>query len=139
MNTAPVITDTPVTAPVVVSTTDKLAEVAALRAKAAELETAFQNERNAALTNLPAQFGYDSPKAFLKAFNAASKGTKPVTADGTPRKRASITPERRKEIKTWMKEHKDEKGLVLLTAQKFSISPATAQIIKDEAGLVEHR
>jgi hypothetical protein len=136
----------------------RLTELAAMQAKTAELEKNILAERNAAMVQLPAQFGFQSNDDFIAAFRDATNGTSMVVhgrngngrkttatkrASGNGRKttngkrhRASITPERREEIKKWFKA---EKGTVLEAAQTFEISAATAQNIKEEAGMVNHR
>lgn len=126
----------------------KMSELAALQAKTVELQKSIEAERTAALRELPAQFGFTNTDDFIAAFRDATRGqtgSAHKNGNGTKRgtrgtrgtrHRADISDERREEIKRWFKA---EKGTVLEAAQEFGISPATAQIIKGEAGMVNHR
>ncbi len=59
-------------------------ELAALRAKADSLQAEVDRERTAALRQLPAQFGFESPAAFVIAFNAAHAGNGTTARSAKP-------------------------------------------------------
>ena len=120
--------------------TEKINELAGLRAKVAELEASLQRELASELAGLPAQYGFESVGAFVKAVQAATgkrRGRKP----GTPqpargkkhRKRAKITDEIRAEVKRMVGEKKTGTEI----AKALGISLPSVQNVKKAAGLVK--
>lgn len=117
--------------------TNKIKELEAAKVKLAQLEQSIADDLAKELIELPAKFGYDSPKAFIKAFKAAASG-KPATrkaAKGGKRTRAVIT----EAIKAKVKElvAADKTGAQI--AKIVGISQPSVQNIKKELGLVKAR
>ena len=123
--------------------TDKIKELADLKEKAAKLEAKVIVERRAELAALPAAYGYDNLKAFIKALKESAgkrRGRKPGKQGkpGRPagkRKRAKVTPEIREKVKVAVQA--GEKGAAI--AKKYSLSVQTVQNIKKAFGLVKSR
>jgi hypothetical protein len=123
--------------------TDKIKELADLKEKAAKLEAKVIVERRAELAALPAAYGYDNLKAFIKALKESAgkrRGRKPGKQGkpGRPagkRKRAKVTPEIRDKVKAAVQA--GEKGAAI--AKKYSLSVQTVQNIKKAFGLVKSR
>ena len=123
--------------------TDKIKELAELKEKAAKLEAKVIVERRAELAALPAAYGYDNLKAFIKALKESAgkrRGRKPgkLGKPGRPpgkRKRARVTPEIREKVKAAVQA--GEKGAAI--ARKFSLSVQTVQNIKKAFGLIKSR
>jgi hypothetical protein len=123
--------------------TEKIKELADLKEKAAKLEAKVIVERRAELAALPAAYGYDNLKAFIKALKESAgkrRGRKPGKQGkpGRPagkRKRAKVTPEIRDKVKAAVQA--GEKGAAI--AKKYSLSVQTVQNIKKAFGLVKSR
>src|SRR5262245_19320452 len=92
--------------------TDKIKQLAATRAKLANLEQSVASEMKAELARLPAKYGFGSTEDFLSAVRAAAgggRGRKPGRPKGKGpgrgapgrkrRKRAVITDETRAQVK----------------------------------------
>ncbi len=113
---------------------DVVKELEAARSKVAELEKSLNKERQKRLAGLPAEFGYDSPQAFIDAFKLAAKVTKPsakgkkksAPAAGGARKRAKITDETKSSVKEMVAA--DKTGAEI--AQALGISLPSVQNIK---------
>jgi len=117
--------------------TNKIKELEAAKAKLAQLEQSIADEMSQELAGLPAKFGYDSPKAFIKAFKAAVNGT-PVArkgAKGGKRTRAVITDAIKAKVKELVAA--DKTGAQI--AKLVGISQPSVQNIKKELGLVKAR
>lgn len=125
---------------------DSLKELAAAKAKVAELEEQVASELQGELRALPARFGFDSVSAFIAAVKAASgkrRGRKPGSAKvaggstpaGKPRKRAKITDETRAEVKKLVDAGKTGNEI----AKSLGISLPSVQNIKKALGLVKKR
>ena len=123
--------------------TKKIQELAATRAKMANLEKAIATQLNRELAALPAKFGFDSVQAFLKAVKAAgsgrkSAGTKKVKSAGAPkkrRKRAVITDATRAQVKKLSEAGKTGGEI----AKAVGISLPSVHNIKKALGLVKKR
>ncbi len=127
--------------------TDKIQELQALQAKAAELQKSIEAERTRELATLPAKYGYDSLPAFIKALKAAVSGApkrrgraaaKPAAAKkaaGGKRTRTKITPELKEQVKAAVEAGKTGAAI----ANEFGISVPSVQNIKKEFGLVKAR
>jgi DNA-binding NarL/FixJ family response regulator len=123
--------------------TEKIKQLADLKAKAAKLEASLEAQRPAALAALPAEFGFDSLAAFIKALKAASgrkyktKKTGTAKAPKTPRrrKRVKITPE----IKAAVKAATEAGRTGAAIAKELGISSASVQNVKKEFGLTKPR
>lgn len=120
--------------------TEKIKELQALQARAAELKQAIEIERRNELSALPSRFGFDSVDAFIKAVRAAGtkvkRGRKAKTAAPKgKRSRTKITPEMKAKIIAAVQAGKTGAAI----AQEFSISLPSVQNIKKEAGLVKPR
>lgn len=117
--------------------TNKIKELEAAKVKLAQLEQSIADDLAKELTELPAKFGYDSPKAFIKAFKAAASG-KPATrktAKGGKRTRAVITDAIKAKVKELVAA--DKTGAQI--AKIVGISQPSVQNIKKELGLVKAR
>lgn len=117
--------------------TNKIKELEAAKAKLAQLEQSIADEMSQELAQLPAQFGYDSPKAFIKAFKAAVSG-KPAprkAGKGGKRTRAVITDAIKAKVKELVAA--DKTGAQI--AKIVGISQPSVQNIKKELGLVKAR
>lgn len=123
--------------------TDKLKELAALRAKAAALEEQVAAEQTQELASLPAQYGFADATAFLAAVRAATgnrRGRRPgvqpkkAALGGSKRKaRAVITDETRAEVKKLVQGGKTGAEI----AKAVGISLPSVQNIKKALGLVK--
>ncbi len=140
-----------------------LAELNGLKQKMDALNTKIETERKTVLRQLPADLGFANVDDFVTAVriahsevpmtgapagrsNGSGKSHGKASTKSGGRKgangrkpRASITLEKREEIKGWFKQHGNEQGAVLKAVKMFNIAPATAQIIKGEAGMVNTR
>lgn len=121
---------------------DRIKELAAAKAKVAELEASLVAERRQALLDLPAQMGYASVAELVKALRQAERGgsapRKPRAAAAPKagdRKRASITDETRAEVKKLVEEGKSGAEI----AAKLGISLPSVQNVKKALGLVKAR
>ncbi|MCF3648488.1 helix-turn-helix domain-containing protein [Synoicihabitans lomoniglobus] len=123
-----------------VMVTDKIKELQALQAKAAELQKSIEVERTQELAALPAKFGYDLP-GFLKAVKAAAgsktrgRKAKASAAPSGKRTRTKITPELKAKVKAAVEAGKTGSAI----ASEFGISVPSVQNIKKEFGLVKER
>jgi len=122
--------------------TDKLKELAQLKSQAAKLEASLEAARPAALAALPAQFGYDSLAAFIKALKqaatakpAAKRGRKVKAAKPAKRKRAKVTDEIRAAVKAALEQGKKAVAI----AKEVGISPASVNVLKKALGLTKPR
>jgi len=126
--------------------TEKIKELAELKEKAAKLEAKVIAERKAELAALPAAYGYDSLKAFVKALKEAAgkrRGRKPGKGKGKgpgrpPKKRrtrAKVTDEIRAKVKAAVEG--GAKGAAI--AREFGLSVQTVQNIKKAFGLIRPR
>ncbi len=122
--------------------TNRIQELAAAKAKVAELEASLVAERRQALLDLPGQLGYASVAELIKALRGADRGGKsprkpraaaaPKAGD---RKRARITDETRTEVKKLVEEGKSGAEI----AAKLGISLPSVQNVKKALGLVKPR
>jgi DNA-binding NarL/FixJ family response regulator len=126
--------------------TEKIKELEAAKAKVEELEQKIVVERAAELATLPANFGYESVAAFVKAVRAAAGGkpakrrkTRKVAGQPKTKKktrtRAKITDETRAEVKKLLEANKT--GAEIAKALKISVP--SVQNIKKALGLVKAR
>jgi hypothetical protein len=122
--------------------TDKIKELAALKAQAAKLEAAVEAGRAAELSTLPESYGYASLKEFIKALKQAAKAkpkARKVKAAKAPKAgkktRARITPEVKAQVKVAVEAGKT--GAVI--AKEFGISIASLHNVKKEFGLTKAR
>ena len=127
--------------------TEKIKEIAELKAKASKLEAKMIVERKAELASLAEKYGYDSLKAFIKALKEAAgktgkrRGPKPKgkkgKAAGKPgkRKRAKITPAMREKVKAAVQAGKSGSAI----AKQLGMSVQSVQNIKKSFGLVKSR
>jgi len=120
--------------------TTKIQQLAATRAKIANLEKAIANELNRELSALPAKFGFDSVQAFVKAVKAAARG-RPGKAGKKPgggkkrRSRAVITDATRAQVKKLVEAGKTGGQI----AKSVGISLPSVHNIKKALGLVKKR
>lgn len=123
--------------------TNTLKELAAAKAKVAELEQMVQTEMHNELRTLPQTYGFDSADAFIAAVRAATgkrRGrTTAVAAGAVARKgkrtRAKITDETRAEVKKLVQAGKTGNEI----ARSLGISLPSVQNIKKALGLVRKR
>lgn len=124
--------------------TTKLKELEALRAQVAALEESIRSERSHELASIPAQYGFESVAAFIKAVRAASgkrRGRKPgkqtsvATGGKKRRKRAVVTDETRASVKNMVAESKTGREI----AAALGISLPTVANIKRALGLTRKR
>lgn len=124
---------------------DKLNQLEAARAKLAEMESTLSAERQAALANLPAEFGYADLNSFIRALKGAQrsgggrrKGARGANSKaGRPgrRPRAKITEETKTELRALVEAGKT--GAEIAKALKISLP--SVQNIKKALGLVKAR
>jgi hypothetical protein len=128
--------------------TDKLKQLEAAKARLAELQAAVANHLAKELAGLPAKYGFDDVRAFVKAVAAAAGGARsrrgarrgppaPPAAGRRPgrRRRAVITDATRAEVKKLAEQGKT--GAVI--AKAVGISLPSVQNIKKALGLVKAR
>ena len=122
--------------------TDKIKLLAQLKSQAAKLEAALDAQRPAALAALPAEYGFDSVAAFIKALRqaataapAARRGRKARVAKPAKRKRARVTDEIKAAVKAGLEAGK-KAGTI---AKEVGISPASVQALKKAFGLTRPR
>lgn len=124
----------------------KIKELEALQARAAELQSAIEDQRTVELAALPANYGFDNLPAFIKALKAASgasrkgrgKGKKAAAAKSATKKkrtRAKITPETKDQVKAMVEAGKTGAEI----ASSLGISLPSVQNIKKALGLVKAR
>ena len=118
----------------------KIRELEKAKAHAVSLEKSIAAQLTSELSELPAKYGFDNVKAFIKAVKAAGggrkkRGSKPVTKPNTAvkRKRAKITDETRAELKTLVEAGKSGSEI----AAALGISLPSVQNIKKALGLVK--
>jgi hypothetical protein len=115
---------------------DKLKELATARTKIAQLESEMASELGKELAALPAQYGFESAKAFIKAVKMAASGkTKAGRSGGKRRTRAVITDATRAQVKKMVEA--DKSGAEIAKALKISLP--SVQNIKKALGLVKSR
>ena len=123
--------------------TDKLKELAQLKAQAAKLEAALEAQRPAALAALPAEYGFADLKSFIKALKAAA-GAKPKAKRGRKagtkvakgkRTRGRITEEIKLAVKTALEQGKKAGAI----AKEVGISYASIQNLKKTFGFTKSR
>lgn len=119
--------------------TDNIKELAAARAKVAALEHSIAKEMSHKLAKLPAEYGFDSMAAFIKALKATAGGRAfkagKAGKGGKRAKRAKITPEVKDKVKELVKAGKTGSAI----AAEIGISLPSVQNIKKEFGLVKKR
>lgn len=123
--------------------TEKIKQLQALQAKAAELQQSIEAERTQELAALPGKFGYDSLEAFIKALKSVhatppktrGRKAKAAAAPSGKRTRTKITPELKAQVKAAVEA--GETGAAI--AAKLGISVPSVQNIKKEFGLVKAR
>jgi DNA invertase Pin-like site-specific DNA recombinase len=119
--------------------TEKIKQLAELKAKAAKLEARVLIERKAELASLSEKYGYETLKAFIKALKEASggkrKGKKGKAGRPRKRKRAKITPEIKAQVKAAAEAGTSGSAI----AKATGISVQSVQNIKKEFGLVKPR
>ncbi len=118
---------------------EQIKQLEATRAKLVSLEQSIAAELGKELAALPTKYGFDSAAAFIKAFKAASGGTRKVGRPGGPgkkrRKRAVITDETRASVKKMVEAGKTGNEI----AKALDISLPSVQNIKKALGLVQKR
>ena len=122
--------------------TDKIKLLAQLKSQAAKLEAALDAQRPAALAALPAEYGFDSLAAFIKALRQAAtaapkakRGRKARAAKPAKRKRARVTDEIKAAVKAGFEAGKKAGAI----AKEVGISPASVQALKRAFGLTKPR
>ena len=123
--------------------TQKIQQLAATRAKIANLEKSIAAELNRELAALPAKFGFESVQAFIKAVKAAgsgraARGGRKAKADAPAkqrRKRAVITDATRAQVKKLAEAGKTGEEI----AKAVGISLPSVHNIKKALGLVKKR
>jgi DNA invertase Pin-like site-specific DNA recombinase len=127
--------------------TDKIKELEAARAKVETLQQSIADELNKELAALPAKFGFESVRVFVRAVNAAAgggrrrgrppgKGKAGARKGGrTRRTRAVITDETRAQVKKLVDAGKTGAEI----AEALKISVPSVQNIKKALGLVKKR
>lgn len=122
--------------------TDSIKELALAKQKVAQLEEKVAQDMKPALAALPAQFGFDDPKAFAAAVLAAcgkQRGRKPGSKNKAEQKRkrtrTTVTDEIRAGVKKLVAEEKTGAEI----AQALKISVPTVQNIKKALGLVKKK
>lgn len=121
--------------------TDKLKELEATKAKMASLEKSIASQLQDELSSLPAQYGFDTVQAFIKAVKAAAGGRRKKgksagkTSGAKTRTRATITDETRADLKKLAEAGKSGPEI----AQALGISLPSVQNIKKALGLVKAR
>ena len=130
--------------------TDKIKELEAARAKVETLQQSIADELNKELAALPAKFGFESVRDFVRAVNAAAGGGRGRRRGRPPgkgkaagakkggrkrRTRAVITDETRAQVKKLVDAGKTGAEI----AQTLKISVPSVQNIKKALGLVKER
>lgn len=113
-------------------------ELESAKAKVAALTESLEKELHQKLAGLPAEYGFDDLKSFIKALkNAAGRGSRKEKASkpGKKGKRARITPEIKDQVKALVKAEKTGAEI----AKELGISLPSVQNIKKELGLVKAR
>ena len=122
--------------------TDKIKLLAKLKSQAAKLEAALDAQRPAALAALPAEYGFESLAAFIKALRQAAtatprakRGRKARAAKPSKRKRARVTDEIKVAVKAGIEAGKRAGAI----AKEVGISPASVQALKKAFGFTKPR
>ena len=128
--------------------TETVKELKAAKAKLAELENTLARERANALSQLPAEYGFESTEEFITALREAVGGggagagrrkgarkSAPVAAPKKRGKRARITPEVKDKVKSLVASGQTGQQI----AKSLGISVPSVQNIKKELGLVKAR
>lgn len=112
-------------------------ELAAAKAKVLALEQGLANELRKKLSGLPAEYGFDDVKSFIKAVKSAAGSRKAgkTKSGGKRAKRAKITPELKQKVKAAVQAGKTGEQI----AKDCGISVPSVQNIKKEFGLVKKR
>jgi len=111
--------------------TKRLKELEFARAKVAALEKSIEAARTKELAGLPAQFGFDTTEAFLKAVRKSAGGKQRRGLKTKRRSRAVITDATRKKVKSLVEAGKTSAEI----AQATGISIPSVQNIKKALGL----
>jgi hypothetical protein len=119
----------------IMAKTNILKALEAARAKVSKLEQAVAAKHNRQLAALPAQHGFSSIEAFLKAVKAAAAGGRRTSAPARHRKRAVITTETKAKLKALAEAGKTGREI----AKTLGISLPSVQNIKRELGLTKRR
>lgn len=125
---------------------DKINQLEAARAKLAEMESSISAERQAALANLPSEYGYPDLNSFIRALKSAqrsgggarrkgARASKAAAAKSGRRTRAKITEETKAEVRSLVEAGKT--GAEIAKALKISLP--SVQNIKKALGLVKAR
>lgn len=117
---------------------EQLNQLVAAKADLAKQEKELEAQRTRALASLPAQFGFQDLKSFIKALKSAPKAKRVKVAKAkAPKlaKRARLTPETKHAIVEAAKG--DKSGAEI--AKEFGVSLATVHNLKKAAGLVKVR
>lgn len=121
---------------------DKLKKLAAEKARLAKLEQSLEAERQRRLAELPAEYGFDSLKAFIAALKQAAKGgrgrrkSKAAPAKAGQRKaRVAITDAIRAKVKALVASGKTGSEI----AAAVGVSLPSVHNIKKALGLVKAR
>ena len=120
--------------------TDKIKLLAQLKSQAAKLEAALDAQRPAALAALPAEYGFASLAAFIKALRQAAaptakRGRKARVAKPAKRRRARVTEEIKAAVKAGFEAGKRAGAI----AREVGISPASVQALKKASGFTKSR
>ena len=117
---------------------DKIKQLEATKAKVASLVKEISDQLNKELRTLPAKYGFDNAKDFIKAVKLASGGkgrAAKAGSGGTRRTRAVITDATRAEVKKLVAAGKTGGEI----AKAVGISLPSVQNIKKALGLVKTR
>jgi len=117
--------------------TDKAKQLAAYKAKVAELQEQVEKDRAKALAHLHEEYGFKSPRELIKAIKAAAGGRRgrPPGKGVVHRKHARITPDLKEKIRAALKAGKTG-GKV---AAAFGVSLPSVYNLKKAFGLVKAR
>lgn len=115
--------------------TKRLAELEAARATVSKLEEEIGAERTKELASLPAQYGFETAAAFIKAVKQASGGKKRQGAKGKRRTRAVITDAMKNKVKSLAEGGKTGAEI----SRTVGISIPSVQNIKKAMGLIKPR
>ena len=125
--------------------TKQLKQLAAAKARVAQLEQSIAGELRAELAGLPARFGFSDIKSFVGAVKAAAGGKRSrrggraakakVVAQAKRRKRAVITDATRAQVKKLVEAGKTGTQI----AKAVGVSLPSVQNIKKALGLVKAR
>ena len=120
--------------------TTKIRQLNATRAKLARLERSIASSLRDELASLPAAYGFDSAKAFIRAVKAAAghggrRGSSQPRAGGRRRRRAVITDETRASVKKLVEAGKTGAAI----AKQLKISLPSVQNIKKVLGITKPR